>query len=120
MAVTTEQLASISNALATVDQLSTSSSTLDGIPKDLEESMRYAGVELTQAAGVLLHLPQETIARAIVIFLRFYLGPEGGSFRIHNLKVRSNRKLSLAGSNSIIHPTGCLCGVTIHHSKGIG
>ena len=80
-------LASLSNPLATLDQLSSSSSQLDGLSTDLESSIRFRGAELTQAAGVLLRLPQETIAQAIVIFTRFYVGPEGGSFLINSAKV---------------------------------
>ena len=88
MAGQPEQLSSLSNPLATIDQLSTSSSQLDGVPADLESSLRFAGCQLTQAAGILLRLPQEIIAQAIVIFQRFYIGSEGGSFRINAVKVR--------------------------------
>lgn len=88
MAPEAEQLSSLSNPLATVDQLSTSSSQLDGVPADLESSLRFAGTQLTQAAGILLRLPHEIIAQAIVIFYRFYIGSEGGSFRINAVKVR--------------------------------
>ncbi|KAI4700657.1 hypothetical protein J4E81_003618 [Alternaria sp. BMP 2799] len=69
----------LANPLATVAQLETSGSQLDGIPPTLEDSIRFAGARLTQAAGILLRLPQEVIAQAIVIFMRFWLGPEGGS-----------------------------------------
>lgn len=77
----------LSNALATPAQLSTSSSSLDGIPSDLEASIRYAGALLTQAAGILLRLSQDIIAQAIVTFTRFWIGPEGGSLRIYAAKV---------------------------------
>ena len=77
----------LSNALVTVEQLSNSASKLDGIPHSLEVSLRYHGAVLTQAAGILLKLPQEIIAQAIVTLARFYVGPEGGSFRLHSLKV---------------------------------
>lgn len=80
-------VSSLSNPLATVEQLSTSSSQLDGVPPELESSLRFAGAQLTQAAGILLRLPQDIIAQAIVIFHRFYVGSEGGSFRINALKV---------------------------------
>ena len=83
-----EQVSSLSNPLVTIDQLSTSSSQLDGVPADLEDSLRFAGAQLTQAAGILLRLPQEIIAQAIVIFYRFYIGSEGGSFKINSVKVR--------------------------------
>lgn len=69
----------LANPLATVAQLETSGSLLDGIPADLEDSVRFAGARLTQAAGILLRLPQEVIAQAIIIFMRFWLGPDGGS-----------------------------------------
>ena len=88
MASEPEQLSSLSNPLATIDQLSTSSSQLDGVPADLESSLRFAGAQLTQAAGILLRLPQEIIAQAIVIYQRFYIGTEGGSFKINAVRVR--------------------------------
>lgn len=91
MASSAHLLATLSNPLATVEQLTSSSSQLDGIPADLESSIRYSGALLTQAAGVLLRLPQEIVAQAIVIFTRFYVGPEGGSFRLHAARVYSRR-----------------------------
>ncbi|KAL4916824.1 cyclin-like protein [Aspergillus aurantiobrunneus] len=76
----------LSNALATPEQLTSSSSAIDGVPTDLETSIRFAGTQLTQAAGVLLRLSQDIIAQAIVTFTRFWLGPEGGSLRIYSAK----------------------------------
>lgn len=78
----------LANSLATVAQLEISGSQLDGIPPDLENSIRYAGARLTQAAGVLLTLPQEVIAQAIVVFTRFWVGPEGGSLAEFGAEVR--------------------------------
>jgi hypothetical protein len=69
----------LANALATVAQLQETGSQLNGIPRDLEDSIRFAGARLTQAAGILLRLPQEVIAQAIVVFTRFWVGAEGGS-----------------------------------------
>lgn len=77
----TSQYATISNPLATVAQLQTSGSQLDGIPADLERSIFFAGASLTQAAGVLLRLPQDIIAKAVITFQRFWLGPEAGSLK---------------------------------------
>lgn len=85
-------LKTLSNALATPDQLSNSSSSLDGVAADLEISIRFAGALLTQAAGVLLRLSQDTIAQAIVTFTRFWIGPEGGSLRIYSPKVWMSSK----------------------------
>ncbi|KAJ8114187.1 hypothetical protein OPT61_g3878 [Boeremia exigua] len=74
-----KQPSPLANPLATVAQLEVSSTQLDGIPRDLEESIYYAGARLTQAAGILLRLPQEVIAQAIIVFLRFWVGADGGS-----------------------------------------
>lgn len=77
----------LANPLATIAQLETSSSQLDGLPVDLELSIRFAGARLTQAAGILLRLPQEVIAQAIVVFARSLVGPEGGSLAEYDAEV---------------------------------
>jgi len=81
------QTSKFANPLASEYQLLNSGSQLDGIPPDLERSIRFAGARLTQAAGILLRLPQEVIAQAIIIFTRFWIGPEGGSFVQYDAKV---------------------------------
>lgn len=101
----------LSNALATPNQLSNSSSSIDGVPSDLETSIRCAGAQLTQAAGVLLNLSQDIIAQAIVLFTRFWLGAEGGSLRIYSAKVgmAPRTKLSNLGSfHLLILNPGCI------------
>ena len=75
------------NPQATIEQLQHSASELDGVPPDLERSLRYQAARLTQAAGILLRIPQTTIAEAIVILTRFYTGPEGGSFALNSIRV---------------------------------
>ncbi|KAJ5495173.1 hypothetical protein N7539_000289 [Penicillium diatomitis] len=90
----------ISNALATPDQLSNSSSSIDGVPSELETSIRCAGAQLTQDAGVLLYLSQDIIAQAVVIFTRFWLGADGGSLRIYSAKDVSAAALYLSAKLS--------------------
>ena len=85
-------MSQLSNPLATVEQLQQSASDLDGIPTDLQNSIRFASTRLMQAAGVLLRLPQDIIAQAIVIFCRFWIGPEGGSFKDYDAKVKFPRR----------------------------
>ncbi|KAF8420408.1 cyclin-like protein [Tirmania nivea] len=63
----------LANPLATPLQLAASPSQSDGVPQDLEASLRFAGCALIQSAGILLRLPQTTVATAIVLFQRFYL-----------------------------------------------
>jgi cyclin L len=84
-------LSNLSNPLATVEQLSSSGSQLDGIPHELETSILFAAARLTQFAGVLLRLPQDIVASAILLVQRFFLGPEGGSLRDYGAKVRKQR-----------------------------
>lgn len=81
------QDSALANPLASPDQLSTSGSQLDGVPASLETSVLHIGARLTQVAGILLRLPQDLIAQAIVIFTRFWIGPEGGSLRDYSVKV---------------------------------
>ncbi|KAF2267901.1 cyclin-like protein [Lojkania enalia] len=94
------QSSPLANPLATVAQLESSSSQLNGIPLDLEDSIRFAGARLTQAAGVLLRLPQEVIAHAIVIFTRFWAGSEGGSLLEYGAEQVSSGSLFLASKLS--------------------
>ena len=77
----------LANALASIPQLETSSSQIDGVPRDLEDSIRFTGARLTQAAGILLGLPQEVIAQAVVVFMRFWVGGEGGSLVVFGAEV---------------------------------
>ncbi|KAF2843105.1 hypothetical protein M501DRAFT_1005758 [Patellaria atrata CBS 101060] len=92
MAPETKHLA---NPLASVEQLASSGSQLDGIPSDLEDSVRFAGARLLQCAGILLKLPQQIIAQAILIFTRFWVGSEGGSMRDYGAEEVSSASLYL-------------------------
>ncbi|KAI9704475.1 MAG: hypothetical protein M1820_005549 [Bogoriella megaspora] len=95
-------LSHLANPLASPDQLALSSSSVDGIPADLEDSLRYAGARLTQAAGTLLKLPQDVIAQAIVIFSRFWIGSEGGSLVEYGVQDVSAASVYLAAKLSIL------------------
>ena len=111
------ELSSLYHFLATPDQLSTSSSQLDAVPVDLESSIRLAGTQLTQAAGILLRLPQGIIAHAIVIFLRFFIGPQGGSVRTYAAQVRSLSSLRIRIVGKFVRDsktTGCIGSVAIY------
>jgi cyclin L len=77
----------VANPLATPAQLASSGSQLDGISQDLETSIIFAGARLTQAAGILLRLPHDTIAQAVTTFTRFWIGSEGGSLCQYSAKV---------------------------------
>jgi hypothetical protein len=81
----------LANPLASIDQLAASGTQFDGVPAHLERSILSGGAQLTQAAGVLLRLPQDVIAQAIITFSRFCVGPEGGSLRDFGALVRTRR-----------------------------
>ncbi|KAI9866283.1 MAG: hypothetical protein M1813_001405 [Trichoglossum hirsutum] len=85
MASSSAPVSHLSNPLVTPLQLSSSSSQIDGIPADLEASIRFAGARLTQAAGVSLRLPQDVVAQAIVLYSRFWVS-ECGSLRMFGAK----------------------------------
>ncbi|KAL1636584.1 hypothetical protein SLS56_001169 [Neofusicoccum ribis] len=88
------------NPLAAPDQLASSGSQLDGIPPDLEDSIRFAGARLTQLAGILLRLPEDIVAHAIVLYTRFWAGAEGGSLREYGAKDVSAAALYLTAKLS--------------------
>ena len=75
------------NPLASSLQLETSASQLDGVPKEIEDSVHYETARLLQVAGILLHLPQEIVAQSIVTLQRFWIGPDGGSLLEFEAKV---------------------------------
>lgn len=81
------ELSHLLNPLATPAQLETSSSQLDGVRKELEDSVRFETSRLIQASGILLRLPQEIIAQSIVILQRFWLGADGASMLDNDSKV---------------------------------
>jgi hypothetical protein len=75
------------NPLASTAHLETSASQLDGVSKDLDDSIRYETTRLLEATGILLRLPQEIIAQSIVILSRFWSGADGTSLLDCDAKV---------------------------------
>ncbi|KAI1377510.1 cyclin-like protein [Hypoxylon crocopeplum] len=65
-------MAHMTNPLATVDQLYRRSS-FGALPTDLQDIVFFATQTLTQAAGVLLRIPQSVTAQACVILARYWL-----------------------------------------------
>lgn len=112
-------LSHLANPLVTSEQLETSATQLDGVPKDLEDSIRFETARLMQAAGILLRLPQDLIAQSIVILYRFWTGPEGGSMLDHDSKV-SRCQIILCDSNTDADTNlGCRCCCHISNGKTI-
>lgn len=72
----TTRLDHLSNALVTSKQLSRLRDGPFLYWTEDAQSIRFVQSELTQAAGVLLRLPQEVIATAIVILQRFWINSD--------------------------------------------
>ncbi|KAI0848265.1 cyclin-like protein [Daldinia vernicosa] len=65
-------MAHMTNPLATVDQLYQRTS-FSALPSDLQDAIFFATQRLTQAAGILLRLPQSVTAQANVVLARYWL-----------------------------------------------
>ncbi|KAK2614360.1 hypothetical protein N8I77_001196 [Diaporthe amygdali] len=65
-------MAHMTNPLATAEQLY-QRNNLSSLPNDLQDVILYVTQSLTQAAGVLLQLPQSATAQANVILARYWL-----------------------------------------------
>jgi hypothetical protein len=83
----------LANPLASLDQLAQSNFQHHGVSSELERSMLFAGARLTQTAGILLRLPQDIIAQAIVLFQRFWIGFGRGNVQEVDVQVFSLRNL---------------------------
>ncbi|KAH8680985.1 hypothetical protein BX600DRAFT_445462 [Xylariales sp. PMI_506] len=68
-------MAHMTNPLATADQLyrRTASTNLSALPTDLQDTLFFATQLLTQAAALLLRLPQSVAAQASVVLSRYWL-----------------------------------------------
>ncbi|KAI4867038.1 cyclin-like protein [Hypoxylon rubiginosum] len=65
-------MAHMINPLATVDQLYQRTS-FSALPSDLQDIIFFATQSLTQAAGILLRIPQSVTAQANVVLARYWL-----------------------------------------------
>lgn len=65
-------MAHMTNSLATAEQLYQRSS-FSALPTDLQDIIFYTTQCLTQAAGILLQLPQSVTAQANIVLARYWL-----------------------------------------------
>ncbi|CAL3967851.1 unnamed protein product [Diplocarpon coronariae] len=63
----------LSNPLATPTQLRALTTLNRPLPPELQDSIRFHTARLTQAAGLLLRLPQDITAKANVLLFRFWV-----------------------------------------------
>jgi hypothetical protein len=62
----------LSNPLATAEQLR-QKALVNSLPAEIQDSIRFYTARLTQAAGILLRLPQDITAQANVLLYRYWL-----------------------------------------------
>ncbi|KAK5133429.1 hypothetical protein LTR08_007768 [Meristemomyces frigidus] len=94
------ELSHLANPVATSLQLETSASQLDGVPREVEDSVHYETARVLQAAGILLRLPQEIAAQSIITLQRFWVGPDGGSLLEHDAQNAAAAALYLSAKPS--------------------
>ncbi|GFZ49440.1 hypothetical protein JCM24511_07560 [Saitozyma sp. JCM 24511] len=75
--------------LATLAQIVSTPSAQDGIPREVEDDLRVAGCMLIQEAGIMLGLPQSTMATAQVIYHRFFFVSSMHSFGVNDISISS-------------------------------
>ncbi|RMZ10594.1 hypothetical protein D0862_03215 [Hortaea werneckii] len=97
---TISQPSQLANPLATVAKLEGTASQLQGIPQEIEHFARFDAARLTQAAGILLRLPQEIVAQSIIILQRYYVGADGGSLLENDILNTSAASLYLCAKPS--------------------
>ncbi|WVR07480.1 hypothetical protein IAU60_004522 [Kwoniella sp. DSM 27419] len=73
--------------LATPEQIVQTPSARDGLPGGTEADLRVAGCMLIQEAGVMMSLPQSTLATAQVLFHRFYYVSSFRSFSVYDISI---------------------------------
>ena len=83
------------NPLVTAQQLEERVSE-NGLPSELQDSIKYYTARLTQAAGILLQLPQAIVAQALVTLYRFWVVE---NLMVHEFSVRARL------SHSMVLPT---------------
>lgn len=89
----------LSNALATAEQLE-SRSLGNGLPAELQDSIRFSTARLTQAACLLLRLPQSIAAQAVVTLFRYWLT---GDLMRYEFSVRSTLRPRLSNFLPILN-----------------
>ncbi|KAM3428429.1 hypothetical protein NHJ13734_008607 [Beauveria thailandica] len=90
-------MAHLTNPLATAEQLYRRS-TFSPLPQDLQEAVFFATQCLTQAAGLLLELPQSITAQANVILARFWLVNSPMAYEFSHVSAASLYLVAKTGS----------------------
>ncbi|PBP28440.1 cyclin domain-containing protein [Diplocarpon rosae] len=86
----------LSNPLATPHQLHALTTLNHPLPPELQDSIRFHTARLTQAAGLLLRLPQNITAQANVLLFRFWTVEAYMKWEFSGLKASGIKKMKSA------------------------
>lgn len=77
-------MAHLANPLVSPEQLASSRRINDALPVSAQDLIRFSTARLTQAAGILLRLPQSVSAQAVVLLYRYWTVEEltGDEFKV--------------------------------------
>lgn len=90
----------LSNPLVTTEQLYRYQNSTSDLYGEDAQSLQFASAQLTQAAGVLLRLPQEVIATAIVLLQRYMINSHNETSESPNIKISSSAAIYLTAKLS--------------------
>lgn len=65
-------MAHLTNPLVSPEQLASCRRINDALPQSAQDLIRFSTGRLTQAAGILLRLPQSVSAQAVVVLYRYW------------------------------------------------
>lgn len=65
-------MAHLTNPLVSPEQLASCTRINDALPQSAQDLIRFSTAKLTQAAGILLRLPQSVSAQAVVVLYRYW------------------------------------------------
>lgn len=65
-------MAHLTNPLVSPEQLASCARINDALPQSAQDLIRFSTGRLTQAAGILLRLPQSVSAQAVVVLYRYW------------------------------------------------
>lgn len=69
-------MAHLINPLVSPEQLTSAARINNAVPQSTQDVIRFSTARLTEAAGILLKLPQSVTAQAIVVLYRYWVVEE--------------------------------------------
>lgn len=113
-------MAHLTNPLATPSQLFALTTLNSPLPPDLQHSIRFYTARLTQAAGILLRLPQDITAQANVLLYRYWVVDRLLAWEFSVCLPSPSPQLLFGGEVLMIGGIGRLSSCTLSSSQNLG